>query len=75
MSDQARNQCDLLFAGGEVIDGSGSRRQRADVAVTDDRIVAIGDLADWHAGRKIDVTGKVVAQASLMCTPMMTTHF
>ncbi len=61
MSDQARNQCDLLFAGGEVIDGSGSRRQRADVAVTDDRIVAIGDLADWHAGRKIDVTGKVVA--------------
>ena len=61
MSDKASGSCDLLLVGGDVIDGSGSARQRADVAVTDDRIVAIGDLADWHAGRKIDVSGKIVA--------------
>ena len=32
-------------------------------------VVAIGDLADWHAGRKIDVTGKVVAPGFIE-TPM-----
>ena len=53
-------QCDLLLRGGEVIDGTGNARVRADVAVRDDRIVAIGALDDWHAGRRVDVTGKVV---------------
>ncbi len=61
MTSRNDMQCDLLLHGGIVIDGTGSARMRADVAVRDDRIVAIGDLADWQAGRKLDVSGKVVA--------------
>ncbi len=53
--------CDILFAGGEVIDGTDSDRTRADVAVTGDRISAIGDLSEMQAARKIDASGRVVA--------------
>ena len=35
---------DLLIRGGEVIDGTGAARQRADVGVLDGRVAAIGDL-------------------------------
>ncbi|MDP7344990.1 MAG: amidohydrolase family protein, partial [Alphaproteobacteria bacterium] len=56
-----KNSCDILFAGGEVIDGTGAERVRADMAVTGDRISAIGDLSDMQAGRKIDATGRIVA--------------
>ena len=55
------NTCDLLLTGGTVIDGTGAPRVRADVAVRDDRIVAIGDLADWRGGKTVDVSGHVVA--------------
>ncbi len=57
----SKNSCDILFAGGEVIDGTGAERVRADMAVTGDRISAIGDLSDMQAGRKIDATGRIVA--------------
>ena len=53
--------CDLLITGGTVIDGTGAPRVRADVAVADDRIVAVGDLASMSAGRTIDAVGHVVA--------------
>lgn len=59
MADLER--CDIKIAGGMVIDGTGSARARADVAVTDDRIVAVGDLADTAAGRTIDATDRIVA--------------
>ena len=52
---------DLVISGGTVIDGTGAPRLKADVAVTDDRIVAIGDLSATRAGRRVDVAGKVVA--------------
>lgn len=54
-------RCDLLVAGGTVIDGTGAPRRRADVAVDDDRIVAVGDLSGISAGSRIDATGKIVA--------------
>ncbi len=37
--------CDLLIRGGEVIDGTGAEPVRADLAITGDRIVAIGPAA------------------------------
>ena len=52
---------DLMLRGGDVVDGSGNARRRADVGITDGRIAAIGDLADAEAGDIADVTGKIVA--------------
>ena len=53
--------CDVLIQGGEVIDGTGRDRFRADVAVSDDRIVAVGALSGIAAGRVIDASNRVVA--------------
>ena len=55
--------CDLLIHSGDVIDGSGAARAHLDVAVTGDRIVAVGDHLDLHveATSKIDASGLVVA--------------
>lgn len=52
---------DLRILGGEVIDGTGSPARRADVAVRDGRVVAIGNLASLPAEKTIDATGLVVA--------------
>jgi len=57
----SEHSCDILFAGGDVIDGTGSARVRADVAVTGDRISAIGDLSEMKFGRKVDASGRIVA--------------
>lgn len=52
---------DILFSGGTVIDGSGAPRAEADVAVTGDRISAVGRLAGGAARQTIDCRGRVVA--------------
>jgi N-acyl-D-amino-acid deacylase len=51
----------IILKGGRVIDGSGQPAFTADVAFTDDTIVAIGDLSDVAADRIIDASGLVVA--------------
>jgi N-acyl-D-aspartate/D-glutamate deacylase len=54
---------DILIRGGDLVDGTGSARRRADVGIQGDRVVAIGELAngaDGDAARTIDATGKVV---------------
>ncbi len=51
---------DILIRGGDVIDGTGSARRRADVGIQGDRIVAIGELEE-AAATTIDATDKVVA--------------
>jgi N-acyl-D-aspartate/D-glutamate deacylase len=51
---------DILIRGGDLIDGTGSARRRADVGIQGDRIVATGDLGE-DAVETIDATGKVVA--------------
>ncbi len=53
---------DVIIKGGQVIDGTGKPRAKVDVALTGDRIAAIGDLADAGAAaaRTIDATGFVV---------------
>ncbi|OGI14429.1 MAG: hypothetical protein A2878_01805 [Candidatus Moranbacteria bacterium RIFCSPHIGHO2_01_FULL_54_31] len=51
---------DILIQNGTVIDGSGRPMYRADVAVKEGRIVALGDLASARAERMIDATGQYV---------------
>jgi len=53
--------CDLLLAGGRVVDGTGAPWFRADVCVVGDRIDAVGQLGDRKAGKRIDARGLVVA--------------
>jgi len=52
---------DLILTGGTVVDGTGAPRRRADVAVSGDRIAAIGDLNGRTARRTVDASGLVVA--------------
>ncbi|MCZ6656246.1 MAG: amidohydrolase family protein [Gammaproteobacteria bacterium] len=51
---------DLLIKGGTVIDGSGGARYRADVAVQDGRIAAIGRVNE-RARQTIDAEGHIVS--------------
>ncbi|MEB3213693.1 MAG: amidohydrolase family protein, partial [Leptolyngbyaceae bacterium] len=55
------HHADLIIRNGEVIDGTGRPRYRADVAVTGDRITAIGDLGHDSGSQEIDATGRIVA--------------
>jgi N-acyl-D-aspartate/D-glutamate deacylase len=50
---------DLAIRGGEVVDGTGRQRVRADVGVSDGRVVGIGEIAS--AGEEVDATGRIVA--------------
>ena len=52
---------DLLIRGGTVIDGTGGPARRADVAVRDGRIVAVGEVGTGSAARTIDASGRVVS--------------
>ena len=51
---------DLILRGGSVIDGSGSPAIKADVGITEDRIVFVGPSAGRRAKREIDATGMVI---------------
>jgi N-acyl-D-amino-acid deacylase len=51
----------FILRNGEVIDGSGRTRFRADVAIVDDRIIAVGDVGKTTGAREIDASGKIVA--------------
>lgn len=57
----AAQQYDLLIRNGRVVDGAGNPWVYADVAVTDGRIAAIGQLDNAEAAREIDATGLVVS--------------
>jgi len=52
---------DLLIVNGVVVDGTGGASRRADVAIAEGRIAAVGDLADAAARERLDATGLVVA--------------
>jgi len=52
---------DLLIRSGEVIDGTGAARCRADVAVAGGRVVEVGGLPGAEARTVIDAAGCIVA--------------
>ncbi len=52
---------DLKIEGATVIDGTGAAGSRADVGITDETIVAVGDLSRESAGRTLNAAGRVVA--------------
>jgi len=51
---------DLVIRGGTVVDGTGRQRYRADVAVDDGRITAVGEV-DGSGRRQLDADGLIVA--------------
>ena len=53
--------CDLLFAGGRVVDGTGAPWFRADVCVVGDRIARVGWMPEARARRRVDASRLVVA--------------
>jgi len=53
--------CDLLFAFGRVVDGTGAPWFRADVCVRGGQVAAVGHLGAAPAKRRIDATRLVVA--------------
>ena len=52
---------DVILRGGTVYDGTGSPGVVADVGISDDRILAIGDLSKDKAKQLLDVSGQAVA--------------
>jgi N-acyl-D-aspartate/D-glutamate deacylase len=52
---------DVVIRGGTVIDGTGADRRRADVAIADGRVVAVGDVGKDDAAQVIDAGDLVVA--------------
>jgi N-acyl-D-aspartate/D-glutamate deacylase len=51
---------DLIVRGGDLIDGTGAARRRADVGVDEGRIVEIGDLSGRVAQSTVEAEGHVV---------------
>ena len=54
-------RCDLIIRNATVFDGMGGPRFSADVGVTGDRIVAVGDLGISEADREVDADGMALA--------------
>ena len=54
------NNADLIIRNGTVYDGTGAPGLQADVAVSGDRIVAVGEKLEGSGSREIDAQGKLV---------------
>jgi len=54
-------RCDLIIRNATVFDGLGGPRFTADVGVSGDRIVAVGDLGASQGDREVDADGRALA--------------
>src|SRR6266550_9086276 len=52
---------EILIAGGDVVDGTGSPRSPLDVGIADGKLAAVDRIEGARARRVIDAQGKVVA--------------
>ena len=50
----AAQQADYIIRNGKLIDGSGNNWQYKDVAIQNNKIVAIGNLKNWKATKEIE---------------------
>ena len=55
----ATNTYDILIRGGVIVDGTGAPRYSGDVAISDGKIVAVGQV-EGDAEQVIDASGCVV---------------
>ncbi len=60
-AESIAEQYDVLLLGGNVVDGTGSPAQVANIGIVGDRIVSVDASADAEAGTTIDATGLLVA--------------
>lgn len=60
-SSQVNAQYDLIIRGARMLDGMGNPWRYADVAVSGDRIAAVGDLSSVTATREIDASSLYLA--------------
>jgi N-acyl-D-amino-acid deacylase len=58
-SKQGKKLFDLIIRNGTVVDGTGSAKFKADVAIKGDTVVSVGEITG-EAAREIDATGKIV---------------
>ena len=75
---------DVLIKNGLIIDGSGKDGYKADLAITKDKIVKIGDLKDAKAKKVVNAKGKCIvpgfidphthADLSVLFEPSMTNY-
>src|SRR5258708_1233415 len=61
LGGEARGRGDLVLRGGSIIDGPGKARYRADLAIDNGRIVAIGDLGRTAGTNEMDASDRIVA--------------
>ncbi len=61
MPDRPAARHDIVFRNATIVDGTGAPRFAGDVAITDDRIVAIGDLGGESAMQEIDCAARILA--------------
>ena len=54
-------KCDLLLKNGVVIDGTGNPRYRADVAISNGKISAVGPNLQVEASTTVDVDGQTIS--------------
>jgi N-acyl-D-amino-acid deacylase len=81
MASNEATQPDLIIRDALLIDGTGKPGVRGDLAVKDDRIVAMGDLSQSKGSREIPATGLALAPGlidththddrALLCDPLM----
>jgi len=52
---------DYILRNGKIIDGTGNHWQIKDIAIINNKIVAIGHLNKWKGTKEIDATGLIIA--------------
>lgn len=57
----ASREADVILRNGRLLDGTGNPWVRGDVAIREDRVVAVGRLQGWTAPEELDVSGFYVA--------------